>query len=100
MVSKIIIFGIMGLMGIGIYCLLITRNLLKIIVALQVLIKGAMIAIIYAGDISGNMDLAQSMALTVIVADTIVAVVGLALSIQAREKTGSSTIQSISNLKK
>lgn len=86
-------------MGIGIYCLLITRNLLKIIVALQVLIKSAVIAIIFAGNISGNMDLAQNMALTIIVADTIVAVIGLAISIQAREKTGSSTIESISNLR-
>lgn len=98
--SYIIITCILGLLGIGFYCLLITRNLLKLVVALQVLVKGAMLAIIFAGCLVDNMAVAQSMALTIIVADTIVAVVGLAMSIQVRQLTGTSNIRSISTLRK
>ncbi len=98
--SYVIIIAILGLLGIGFYCLIITRNLLKLVVALQVLIKGAMLAIIFAGSLTGKMETAQSMALTIIVADTIVAVIGLAMSIQVRQLTGTSNIRSISTLRK
>ncbi len=100
MINYVIILGVLGLLAIGFYCLSVTRNLLKMIVALQVLIKAAMISIIFAGNISNNMDLAQSMVLTIIVADTIVAVVGLAMCIQSREKTETSDIHAISKLRK
>ncbi len=98
--SYVIIIAILGLLGIGFYCLLLTRNLLKLVVALQILIKGALLAIIFAGSLTDKMETAQSMALTVIVADTIVAVIGLAMTIQVRQLTGTSNIQSISKLRK
>ena len=59
-----------------------------------------MLAIIYAGSVCGNMDLAQSMALTVIVADTIVAVIGLAMALQIRQLNGDVDIKSISSLRR
>jgi multisubunit Na+/H+ antiporter MnhC subunit len=98
--SYIIVICILGLLGIGFYCLLITRNLLKLVVALQVLVKGAMLAILFAGCLVDNMEVAQSMALTIIVADTIVAVIGLAMAIQVRQITNTSNIRSISTLRK
>ncbi|HNY19035.1 MAG TPA: NADH-quinone oxidoreductase subunit K [Flexilinea sp.] len=98
--NTLVIIAIVSLIAIGFYCLIITRNILKIIVALQVLVKGAMIAMILAGKLTDQMELAQSMAITIIVADTIVAVIGLAMSIQLREKTGTCDIHSISKLKR
>ncbi|HOG60327.1 MAG TPA: NADH-quinone oxidoreductase subunit K, partial [Flexilinea sp.] len=90
--NTLVIIAIVSLIAIGFYCLIITRNIIKIIVALQVLVKGAMIAMILAGKLTDQMELAQSMAITIIVADTIVAVIGLAMSIQLREKTGTCDI--------
>ena len=98
--NTLVIIAIVSLIAIGFYCLIITRNILKIIVALQVLVKGAMIAMILAGKLTDQMELAQSMAITIIVADTIVAVIGLAMSIQLRAKTGTCDIHSISKLKR
>lgn len=98
--SIVIIITILCLFGIGFYALLIVRNLLKCVIALQILVKGAMLAIIYAGSVCGNMDLAQSMALTVIVADTIVAVIGLAMALQIRQLNGDVDIKSISSLRR
>lgn len=98
--SAVIIVTILSLMGIALYTLLITRNLLKCVIALQILVKGAMLAIIFAGTIADNMDLAQSMALTVIVADTIVAVIGLAMAIQIKHLYGTVDVKSISSLRR
>ena len=89
-----------GLLAIGLYCLLITRNLIKIVVALQIVVKGVLVALIYAGYTNGQINLSQSMALTVIVVDTIVAVLGLALAVQIRRHQGTLDIKSLSSLKR
>jgi NADH:ubiquinone oxidoreductase subunit K len=95
----IILFGIAGLLGIGFYGLLITRNLIKTVMMLQILIKAVVLALVFAGKVSGNLGLGQSTAATVIVADTIVAVVGLALAVQVRRRFGTLDVPKISTLK-
>ena len=85
---NIVLWGIVAMLGVGFYGLLITRNLIKVVMVLQVLIKAALLALVLAGKISGNPGLGQSTAATVLVADTIVAVVGLALAVQVRRRFG------------
>ena len=99
-IPLIILLIIFCLAGTGFYCLLVTRNLIKVIVALQLIIKGVVVAFILAGKLTNQIDTAQTLALTVIVADTIVAVVGLALAVQIRLKTGNLDIKSLSSLKR
>jgi NADH:ubiquinone oxidoreductase subunit K len=96
---NIILLGVIGLLGVGFYGLLITRNLIKIVMVLQILIKGAILALVLAGKMSGNLGLGQSAAATVIVADTIVAVVGLALAVQVRRRFGTLDVPKISTLR-
>ena len=96
---SIILIGIFGLLGIGFYGLLITRNLIKVVMMLQILIKAVVLALVFAGKVSGNLGLGQSTAATVIVADTIVAVVGLALAVQVRRRFGTLDVPQISTLK-
>jgi NADH:ubiquinone oxidoreductase subunit K len=91
---------ILGLMGIGIYGILISRNLIKVVVGLQIAVKGAMIAMVLAGRLSNQVDLGQSLALTVVVADTVVAVVALALAVQVRRKFGTLDIKSLTSLRR
>ena len=95
----IILIGIACLLGVGFYGLLITRNLIKVVMMLQILIKAVVLALVFAGKVSGNLGLGQSPAATVIVADTIVAVVGLALAVQARRRFGTLDVPKISTLK-
>lgn len=92
--------AVIGLLLIGFYGLLITRNLIKVVVALQVLVKGAIIALVLAGRMNGQVNLGQSMALTVIVADTIVAVLGLALAVQVRRHIGSLDLKNLTSLRR
>ena len=100
MSNSIVLAAIIGLLGIGLYALLISRNLIKIVVGLQILVKGAMLALIAAGQLAGQAEVGESLALTVIVADTIVAVVGLALAVQVRRHFGTLDVRALSTLKR
>jgi NADH:ubiquinone oxidoreductase subunit K len=77
------------LLGVGLYGLLVSRHLIKVIIALQIMVKSAILALVIAGDAVGRLELAQSIAMTVIVVDTIVAVLALALVVQIKRRTGS-----------
>ena len=97
---QIAAIGVLGLIGIGLYGLLITRNLIKVVVALQVLVKGALLALVAAGTASGKINLGQSLAVMVIVVDTVVAVIGLAMALQVKRRMGTLDVKELSTLKK
>jgi len=94
------LIAVIGLIGVGIYGLLITRNLIKVIVALQILVKGVLIAFILAGSMQAKVNQAQSLALTVLIADTVVAVIALGLAVQVRKAFGSLDIKELTELKR
>jgi NADH:ubiquinone oxidoreductase subunit K len=96
---NIILVGVIALLGVGLYGLLITRNLIKLVMVLQLLVKSAILALVLAGNVSGNPGLGQSTAVTVIVVDTIVAVVALALVVQVRRRIGTLDVSQITTLK-
>lgn len=96
---NIVLLGVIALLAVGFYGLLITRNLIKVVMVLQVLIKAVVLALVLAGKLGGNPGLGQSTAATVIVADTIVAVVGLALAVQVRRRFGTLDVPQISTLR-
>jgi NADH:ubiquinone oxidoreductase subunit K len=99
MTTNVLVLSVLGLLGIGLYGLLVVRNLIKLVIALQILVKAAVLALVVAGQGSGQMNLGQSLALTVIVADTMVAVVGLALAVQVRRRFGTLDVKQLSLLK-
>jgi NADH:ubiquinone oxidoreductase subunit K len=94
-----VLFGVVLLLAIGFYGLLITRNLIKIVLVLQILVKAVVVALVLGGEASGHLGLGQSLAATVIVADTVVAVVALALAVQVRRRVGTLDLAKISSLR-
>ena len=96
---NIFLIGVFGVLGVGLYGLLVTRNLLKLVAVLQILGKAAVLALVMAGKASGQVNLGQSLAATVIVADTVVAVIGLALGVQIRQRLGTLDTNKLSSLK-
>jgi len=96
---QIAMVGVIGLLGVGFYGLLAGRNLVKMIVAMQILVKGALLALMAAGSVNGKMNLSQGLALTVIVADTVVAVMGMALAAQVRRRLGTFNVKAIASLR-
>jgi NADH-quinone oxidoreductase subunit K len=92
--------AVLGLLGIGFYGLLMVRNLIKVVVATQLLVKGAMLALVTAGSLAGRLEVAQSMAMTVIVADTIVAVVALALAVRVKRCNGTLDVKALTSMRR
>ena len=96
---NIALAGVLGLLGVGFYGLLVCRNLIKIVIALQLLVKAALLGLVVAGGTSGHINLGQSLAITVIVADTVVAVIGMALAVQVRRQTGTLDVAELAKLR-
>ena len=92
--------AIVGLLGIGLAGLLVTRNLIKVVVGMQVMVKGGMLAMVLAGHLSGQLQTGAALALTVIVADTIVSVVALAFAVQVRRRFGTLDLGALSTLRR
>lgn len=97
--TSVALVGVLGLLAVGFYALLAVRNLIKVVVGLQILVKATVLALVLAGASNGRIDLAQSLAVTVIVADTVVAVIGMALAVQVRRHTGSLDVRDLASLK-
>jgi NADH-quinone oxidoreductase subunit K len=95
----VVLAGILGLLGVGLYGLLVSRNLLMLLLVLQILAKAAVLALVLAGRVSGQPNLGQSLATTVIVADTVVAIVGLALVLQVHRRAGTLDVHALSRLR-
>lgn len=90
---------VLGLLGVALYGLLVSRNMIKVVVLLQLLVKAVMLAMVAAGQAAGQLNLGQSLAVTVIVADTVVAVIGLALAIQVQRRWGTLDVETLSSLR-
>jgi multisubunit Na+/H+ antiporter MnhC subunit len=96
---NVVLISVLCLVGVGFYALLTCRNLLKIVIALQILVKSALLALVSAGSAAGRINLAQSLVITAIVADTVVAVFGMALAVQVRRQLGTFDVSYLSKLR-
>jgi multisubunit Na+/H+ antiporter MnhC subunit len=88
-----------ALICVGLYGLAVTRHLIKLTVALQLMSKGALILIITAGVVAGRLALVQSIATTAIVVDTLTTVILLAFAIRVQQKFGTLDLRELGALK-
>jgi len=59
----------------GLYCILVTRNLIRMLIGLELLIKAVTLLIIAVGYVTGRMAMAQAIVITLIVVEVVVIVV-------------------------
>lgn len=65
----------------GLYMLFRTNNLIRVIIAVEVVMKAITLLLMFAGMQNGNMALAQAFVVTMIVIEVVVAVVGAGVAI-------------------
>lgn len=99
-IEAVALVGAVGLLAIGLYALMTTGNLLKVVIALQILSKAAVIALLLAGVASGHLNLGQSLAITAIVVDTVTAIVALALAVKVRKRSATFDVRALSTLRR
>lgn len=83
----------------GLYCLLVSRNLLRLLIGIEILSKACILALISCGGAIGKMNTAQSLAITMIVVEVVVVAVALGLIMRAYGATGSIDIWKLDKLK-
>ncbi len=94
-------FGIAGalLLAAGLYYLLVTSNLIRAMIALELMIKGVTLFLILAGRVTGRTDLAQALVITLIVIEVVIMVVAGGLVLGVFRNTRSVGSRQIRNLK-
>jgi NADH-quinone oxidoreductase subunit K len=91
--------GVVLTMIVGVYCMVATRNLIRALIGLEILTKGVTLLIILTGKVSGQMALAQSLAITLIVIEVAVIVVAVSVVLCIYRRTAGIDARSIREIK-
>jgi NADH-quinone oxidoreductase subunit K len=87
------------LLAIGLACLLTQRNVIKQVIGLKIMLQGVVLALIQAGRLQGDLELAQMMAISALVVETIVIAIALALIINVFRHYPSGDIDHLDRLR-
>ena len=83
----------------GVYCLLMSRNLVRILIGLELLTKAVTLLIVVAGVATGRVSLSQSLVITLIVVEVVVIAVAAGVVIASYQHTGSLETKALEQLK-
>jgi len=67
---------------VGLYCMLVSRNLLRQLIGLEIMSKAGLLAVISSGALTNRLNLAQAVIITMIVIEVVVVAAGLALLVK------------------
>ena len=103
-VNNIQLFSIFGIFIVmlfiaGLYCILMTRNMMRALIGLEVLMKAVTLLLILAGYVTGNMAFAQSIVITLIVIEVVVIAITAGVILSIYRHTNSLDRSTIRDLK-
>ncbi len=84
-----IAFFIVLLFICGAYCLMVTRSMIRAIIGIELLIKAVTLLIILAGNLTGRTALAQSIVITIIVVEVVIAATAAGITLSVFRHTDS-----------
>ena len=87
------------LLFIGFYCILVSRNLIRILIGLEVLAKAITLGLVAVGYATRNTALTQALAITVIIIEVFVVAIAAGIVINIYRQHDSLSIDNIENLK-
>ena len=83
----------------GLYCLVRTYNIIRIIISVEIAMKAVTLLLAFAGWVNGGAALAQAFVITMIVIEVVVAVVAAGIAISVFRHNGSMDIRKLKNLR-
>jgi len=83
----------------GIYCLVVTRSMIRAIIGIELLIKAVTLLIILAGHLTGRTALAQSLVITIIIIEVVIAATAAGIALSVFKHANSLDVRSLRNLK-
>jgi NADH-quinone oxidoreductase subunit K len=99
MLLTLFIVAILMIFAVGFYSLVVTRNLIRVVISLEVLTKGATLLTILVGALTDRMAQAQAFAVTLIVVEVVVTAIAAGIIIGVFNHTGSLDTKELTNIK-
>ncbi|MFA5858749.1 MAG: NADH-quinone oxidoreductase subunit K [Elusimicrobiota bacterium] len=84
---------------VGLYCIITTTNLIRLLIGIEILIKAVTLLFALAGWLTGNTALSQVLIITLIVVEVVIMVVAGGLIVNVYRHTKSIESRGIKNLK-
>jgi len=69
---KLFLFAIIALFTSGLYIMVITRNMIRKLLGIELITKAVTLLFIFTGYISGNINITQALVITVIIIEVVV----------------------------
>jgi multisubunit Na+/H+ antiporter MnhC subunit len=91
--------AVLMLFIVGFYCLIAAKNLIRVLIAMEILTKGATLMLVLAGALTGQTALAQAFVITLIIIEVVVIAVAAGVVIGVYEHTGTLDSRMLKNLK-
>ncbi len=83
----------------GLYCILVNRNLIRILIGIELLTKAVTLLLIVAGVVTNSVGFAQALVITLIVVEVVVIVVAAGIVIGTFQRTDSLDVRELQSLK-
>ncbi len=83
----------------GLYCIAVTRNLVRVLIGMELMTKGVTLILTASGYLSGNTGFSQALIITLIVVEVVVISVAAGVVIGHYRKTGSLDTQTMNSLR-
>ena len=93
------LIGVVLLFGVGLYSLLATKNLMRILVSVEILTKGVTLLMIGAGYATGKMAEAEAYVITIIVIEVVLLAVATGIVLGVYRNNGEIYTRNITNLR-
>jgi NADH-quinone oxidoreductase subunit K len=93
------IIGVVLLFGVGVFSLLVTKNLIRILVSMEILTKGVTLLMIGAGYATGKMAEAEAYVITIIVIEVVLLAVATGIVLGVYRNNGEIYTRNITNLR-
>ncbi len=84
---------------IGLYTLLLAKNMIRMLIGFELMTKGVTLAFISAGNANGKIALSQTLVITMIVVEVVSIAIALAIVMLIQKKNHSLNIRKLTNLK-
>ncbi|MCL2137138.1 MAG: NADH-quinone oxidoreductase subunit K [Coriobacteriia bacterium] len=96
MLLTLFILAIVLTAATGIYCLLVTQNMIRVLISMELINKGGALLLAVAGLVNGQTALAESFIIALIFVEVVVTAIGAVLCIAMHARTGSLDISNLS----
>jgi len=84
---------------IGLYCILVTRNLMRVLIGLEILTKAVTLLLIVVGYATGHIALAQALVITLIIIEVVVIAITAGVVLSVFRHTDSLDTRNLRDLK-